>query len=92
LYDISQTLSAAAKVQGSALTTEELETVAEELEFASETLEELFSDGLDFGAPPSTLEDDSMLSVLLDIGFEESSPQAIKLIAVERAIPKPIFL
>jgi hypothetical protein len=85
-------LSAAAKVQGSVLATEELETVAEELEFASETLEELFSDGLDFGAPPFTLEDDSMLSILLDIGFEESSPQAIKFIAVERAIPKPTFL
>jgi hypothetical protein len=59
LYDISQALSVAAKVHGSASTTEELETAAEELEtltdeldFASETLEEL-----DSGFASPTLEE-----------------------------------
>jgi hypothetical protein len=66
LYDISQTLSAAAKVQGSVSATEELETVAEEpgtltdeLEFTFETLEELVPDGLDSGDAPPTLEEDT---------------------------------
>jgi hypothetical protein len=59
-------LSVAAKVHGSASTTEELETAAEELEtltdeldFASETLEELVPDGLDSGDAPPTLEEDT---------------------------------
>jgi methyl-accepting chemotaxis protein len=63
LYDISQALSVAAKVQGSASTTEELETAAEELEtltdeldFASETLEELAAE-LDSGFASPTLEE-----------------------------------
>jgi hypothetical protein len=56
-------LSAAAKVHGSASTTEELETAAEklktltdELDFASETLEELAAE-LDSGFASPTLEE-----------------------------------
>jgi hypothetical protein len=66
LYDISQALSVAAKVQSSVSATEELETVAEEpgtltdeLEFTFETLEELVPDGLDSREAPPTLEEDT---------------------------------
>jgi hypothetical protein len=98
LYDISQALSVAAKVQGSASATEELDTFSEELEavaeepgFASETLDELAAE-LDSGIEEPILEEDSK-SPGFTIGFEvESSPQAMKHIAVERVRPKPHFL
>jgi hypothetical protein len=86
LYEIVQTSSVAAKPQGSA-------SFTEELDFSSATLEELATTELELEEDSTELEDTGVFGVsAADTGDEESSPHAIKFIAIERERPKPIFL